>query len=134
MKDNVPVYLNTEFRQFSPKKTLGFTVKTLNQESKKTLSWSKRFMDVLRRIPEEYIFLVLDDFFVCDYIQWSYFEEIVKRMEQDPRIASFQMYELEFVMQIRRTIKLLKNLRQKLWEKKVGRHTLSRQSGENRCY
>ncbi len=90
--NELSVYLNTEHKQFVPKKELSFEVKTINQIGDKTLTWSKRFIDVLNRIPEDYIFLVLDDFFACDTIRWDLFDEIVEIMEKDKSIASFQMY------------------------------------------
>ena len=87
-----PVYLNTEHKQYVPKKELGFSVTTLNQRKQKKLSWSRRFIDVLNRIPEEYVFLVLDDFFVCDKVDGEKFEQILDAMDKDKSIASYQMY------------------------------------------
>lgn len=91
-RDDLSVYLNTEHKQFAPQKELSFEVKTLNQRGNKNLTWSRRFIDVLNRIPEDYVFLVLDDFFACDTIRWDLFDEIVDIMEKDKTIASFQMY------------------------------------------
>lgn len=91
-KKELSVYLNTEHKQFVPQKELSFEVKTLNQRGNKNLTWSRRFIDVLNRIPEDYVFLVLDDFFACDTIRWDLFDEIVEIMEKDKSIASFQMY------------------------------------------
>lgn len=85
------VYLNTEHKRYTPRKELSFSVTTLNQRTVKQLSWSRRFMDALERIPEEYVFLILDDFFVCSPIEWRYFDAIIERMERDKMIASFQM-------------------------------------------
>lgn len=89
---DMPVYLNTEHKEFVPKKELSFAVTTLTQMSNKNLSWSKRFIQVLERIPEEYVFLVLDDFFACDQVDSNKINEIVSIMERDPTIASFQLY------------------------------------------
>lgn len=87
-----PVYLNTEHKQYVPRKDLSFQVNTINQKGDKPLSWSKRFMDVLEAIPEEYVFLVLDDFFLCDKVDASKMQEILRIMEEDKTIASFQLY------------------------------------------
>lgn len=86
-----PVYLNTEYKKFVPKKELHFSVTTLNQTSSKTISWSRRFIDVLNRIEEEYVFLVLDDYFACNEVNTSLFKEILDIMDNDESIASFQM-------------------------------------------
>lgn len=48
-------------------------------------------IDVLNRIPEEYVFLTLDDFFCCAPLNTDYFDEIVSMMESDKSIASVQM-------------------------------------------
>lgn len=88
-----PVYLSTEHKQFVPRQELAFSVKTLNQLDKygdKAISWSRRFADALNRIESEYVFLVLDDFFCCDQVETSYFEEILDIMDKDASIASFQ--------------------------------------------
>lgn len=85
------VYLNTEYKQYMPRKDMGFTVTTLNQIKNKDLTWSRRFIDVLNRIDAEYIFLVLDDFFVCNTVDTEKIEEILDIMDKDKSIASFQM-------------------------------------------
>jgi len=58
------VAINTEHKKYIPKTKLSFNVVTLSQNGNKNLSWSRRFIDALNKIPEEYIFLVLDDFFL----------------------------------------------------------------------
>lgn len=91
-EEKVSVYLNTEHKVFVPKKKLRIEVKTINQTSQKNLTWSRRFIDVLNRIPEDYVFLVLDDFFCCAPIDMSYFHKIIEKMEEDKKIASFQFF------------------------------------------
>lgn len=93
MWDNLtyPVYLNTEHKEYIPRKRLNFEVKTLTQCDDRRLPWSMRFIQAINRIPEEYIFLVLDDFFVCDKVDKAKIDEIIAEMEKDPSIASFQL-------------------------------------------
>ena len=86
-----PLYLNTEHIQYHPGKSINLKVTTINQTKEKKMSWSKRFIDVLNRIPQEYIFLVLDDFFLCDKADNSYFEEVLNILDRDNSIASFQL-------------------------------------------
>lgn len=87
---NCAVYLNTEAKQFNSKRDLSFKVNTINQKGDSTISWSRRMIDALNRIPEEYVFLVLDDFFVCDNIIWDSFDKLIDFMEKDSKIASIQ--------------------------------------------
>lgn len=86
-----PVYLNTEFKKYQPRKELGFKVTTINQKNSKKMTWSRRFIDALNNINADYIFLVLDDFFVCSEIKGEKFEEILDIMDKDKTIASFQL-------------------------------------------
>ncbi len=87
-----PIYLNTEFKKYDDSRNT-FNVTTLNIEGKKKkLSWSKRFAKVLDRIEEEYVLLLVDDFFLCDTVNNKYFEEIMDFMDKDKSIASFQLY------------------------------------------
>ena len=88
-----PVYLNTEHKEYVPRKNLGFAVNTINQKRDKKMTWSKRFEDVLDRIEEDYVLLILDDFFVCDIVDPDgHIEKILDVMEEDKSIASFQLY------------------------------------------
>ena len=91
-KGNVPYpfYLNTEHARYEYNGNVTLTV--INQLSEKQISWSKRMLDALKRIPEQYVFLLLDDFYACDTICWDKFEEILDKMDGDPNIASVQMY------------------------------------------
>ncbi len=88
------VYLNTETVEFN-KDYEHFSVKALtlkDKAKKEKITWSQRFIDVLNRISEEYVFLVLDDFFLCNKVDYRYFEEIMNIMDNDNEIASFQFY------------------------------------------
>ncbi len=89
---NIPVYLNTEHKKFIPSTKLSFDVITLNQKESHNISWSKRFIQILNNIPQDYVFLVLDDFFVCESIKLDCFKDIIDIMEKDKSIASFQLY------------------------------------------
>ncbi len=86
------VYLNTEKKQYDDSGN-SFKVTTLNLEKSPRggVPWGKRFLKVLDRIEEEYVFLVLDDFFLCDKVDNAYLEQIMDIMDADKSIASFQL-------------------------------------------
>ena len=88
-------YLNTE-----RKKYVGgdIDVITLNQYREKDMTWSERFRDALLRIPTEYVFLVLDDFFLCDTVKTEYFEELLDIMDADKEIPSIQLYGTRMII------------------------------------
>ena len=46
-QNHISVYLNTEHKEFVPKKKLKFTVKTITQKGDKILPWSKRFQKII---------------------------------------------------------------------------------------
>ena len=83
------VYINTETKQYVPSVTLPFKVNPCNTSS--NISWSQRLLQVLDMIPEEYVFMVLDDFFLQSPVKDEYFEQLLKMMEEDRNIASIQL-------------------------------------------
>lgn len=84
-----PLYLNTEHKQF---REGGKNVVTFNQKGDKKLTWSERLRDVLLRIPTDYVFLVLDDFFLSAHVDTRYFEYLLDMMDADTSIPSIQLY------------------------------------------
>lgn len=84
-----PLFLNTEFKQFDGVGNLNVT--TINQLKPGKMSWSARFRDVLLRIPSDYVFLVLDDFFLCDYVDDTFIERLLDEMDKDKSIPSIQL-------------------------------------------
>lgn len=80
-----PKYLNTEHKQYDK-----YDVKTINQSQTRALPWSTRFRDALLSLTTDYVFLVLDDFFLCGDVDTRYFEEVLDLMDNDPSIPSVQ--------------------------------------------
>ena len=83
------VYLNTETKQYHPSKPLPFDVISCNTGT--GLPWGTRMKRVLNSLPEDYVFHVLDDFFIQSPVRGSYLLELLELMEADPSIASFQL-------------------------------------------
>lgn len=83
------VYLNTESSKFESDGKLNFKVTSLNTSS--SIPWSQRLMEVLDKIDEEYVFMVLDDFFLKSPVDNSIFEKLISIMESDDSIASIQL-------------------------------------------
>lgn len=88
---NIPynVYINTETKQYTPSRELPFSVIPCNTSTKDT--WSNRLLKVLDIIPEDYIFMVLDDFFIKSPVKEEYFERLLEIMDSDDCIASIQL-------------------------------------------
>ena len=85
------VYLNTETEQYN-KSFSNFCVKSLNQIPRKNQTWSKRMKDVLEQIPEEYVFVLVEDFFLREHVQTELIEELIEQMEKNPLMCSVQLF------------------------------------------
>ena len=85
-----PIYLNTETLQFVPSVSLPFSVTTIN--SPKARYWSERMLRVLREIPEEYIFLTLDDLFLKSPVKGKMIEQMLQKLQDNPDIASIRFW------------------------------------------
>ncbi len=94
--DDIPykVYLNTETLEFN-KKYENFEVSTLTLYDKKRkdrTTWSKRMLDVLERIDEEYVFILVEDFFLREKVQTELIKEILDRMDETPLMSQVQFF------------------------------------------
>lgn len=89
------VYLNTEKIQYN-KKFNHFSVKSINlldkYRSNSNVTWSQRMLDVLKRIEEEYVFVLVEDFFLRENVQTDLIETIIENMDQHPLIAQVQFF------------------------------------------
>lgn len=74
-----PIFLNTETKKFTED-----GVVTLNSVNE---SWSSRLRNALSQIETDYIILLLEDFFLMDYVQTDKIDEFLDTMRKDPSIA-----------------------------------------------
>lgn len=91
---NYPVYLNTETIQYN-KEFCHFNVKSINLlEGRKpgSTSWSRRMLDVLERTSEEYVMILVEDFFLRETVQTELIEQLLDRMDQDKTIGQIQLF------------------------------------------
>lgn len=88
---NIPynIYMNTETVAYKPIHQYPFKINVINTSNK--ISWSKRLITVLNRIEEDYVLMVLDDFFVKSPVNNDLIDSLVERLELDKTIASFQL-------------------------------------------
>ncbi len=89
-----PVYLNTETTQYN-KEYLHFSVKSLNLIAGRNparTSWSRRTLDVLDRINEEYVFVLVEDFFLRERVQTELIEQLLDQMDNDESIGQIQLF------------------------------------------
>ena len=86
-----PVYLNTEHIIYK-KKYSHFCVNSLNTLSDKVLTWSERMLSVLERIPEDYVFILVEDFFLREKVQTELIEQLISMMEEDNNMCQVQFF------------------------------------------
>ncbi len=85
------VYLNTERERYDDSQN-SFKVTSLNLKTKKNVPWGKRMIDVLNRIEEEYVFVLIEDFFLRENVQTELIEELLDKMDGDQLIAQVQFF------------------------------------------
>lgn len=84
---SLPMYLNTETIRYSPPGSLELAICNTELE----IPWGERMIRVLDMIPEKYVFMVLDDFFLQAPVNEKAIDTLVELMEEDDRIGSFQL-------------------------------------------
>lgn len=88
------VYLNTETINYN-KKFENFSVESLTLPSeykKEKTTWSQRMLSVLERIEEEYVFILIEDFFLRERVQTELFEELLNQMDNEPSMTQIQFF------------------------------------------
>lgn len=88
------VYLNTETKQYN-KRFNHFQVETLTLSDisvSKNISWSQRMKLALERIDEEYVFILIEDFFLRERVQTELIEKIISMMDSDQQMGSVQLF------------------------------------------
>ena len=77
-----PIVLNTETKSFS---SPHYDILTVNSPDSKT--WSSRLLNVLEYIDTEFIFFLLDDYFLKDTFDRERFESVIDYMNIHPNVG-----------------------------------------------
>ena len=88
------VYLNTETIQYN-RKFKHFCVRSINWNKKKTIekvTWSERMLNVLEQLEEEYVFILVEDFFLREKVQTELLENILDKMDTDLLMTQVQLF------------------------------------------
>lgn len=80
------IILNTETKSFSYP-GLSINTYSMNAGEKR---WGKRFLDHLDKVDTEYVLLLLDDFFLRDYVDQTVIDKCLSLMDEDKSISCFQ--------------------------------------------
>lgn len=84
-------YLNTETSFYDYTAPCGEKLENIN--SKIGLPWSKRLINALNSIREEYVIHILDDSFILENVNQNTIEKCLSNMENDKNIGCFHFEE-----------------------------------------
>ena len=79
-----PMILNTEKKHYSSPR---YDVTCVNQLPSLHPTWSKRLLHVLEKVETEYIFFLLEDYFLKDVFDRERLEKVVAFMNGHPDVA-----------------------------------------------
>lgn len=80
-----PIILNTETKQY---KSQHYDVICVNTHKRfRAPTWSERFMNVLGKVETEFVFFLLDDYFLEDRFDMERFEKVVSYMREHPDVG-----------------------------------------------
>lgn len=87
---DMPIVLNTEEKNYS---MLGLNIECLHvlEGKEKTIPWAERLLDVLERIPTDYILFMLDDYLLQEPVNDKVIRNCLEWMEQDKEIVTFTL-------------------------------------------
>lgn len=88
------VYLNTETEKYN-RRFNHFSVKSLNlpdDYNRQGTTWSQRMLNALSQIDEEYVFILIEDFFLREEVQTELIEDILNQMDRDHLMSQVQFF------------------------------------------
>lgn len=84
-----PIVLNSESKRFEYD---GYEIKTFNLYRPNEVAWGKRLRDTLKKIDTEYIFFIMDDFFLNAPVDEKKIYQCINWMEKRNRITVFSFF------------------------------------------
>lgn len=79
-----PIILNTETKCYS---SPHYPILCVNTDTKKRLTWSERLLHVLDSVQTEFVFFLLEDYFLKDTFDRCRFEKVIKYMKENPDVC-----------------------------------------------
>lgn len=79
-----PIILNTETKQFN---SPHYSILCVNTETERRLTWSERLIHVLEYVHTEFVFFLLEDYFLEEVFDRERFETVVSYMKDHPDVA-----------------------------------------------
>lgn len=86
-KCNYPIILNTESKSYLDEKLLIKSFQLYSETEK--IPYGKRLLEHLKRIESKYVLMMMDDFFLRDYVDEDKINKCIKWLEENEDIAVF---------------------------------------------
>ena len=79
-----PIILNTETKQYADQH---YNLCCINSETRRPLTWSKRLLHVLEYIQTDFVFFLLEDYFLKDTFDWNRFQKVIDFIGTHPDVC-----------------------------------------------
>lgn len=80
-----PIFLNTETKQFQ---SSHYNITCVNTRlGLRSPTWSERLLNVLNKVNTEFVFFLLEDYFLKDEFDRNRFEKVVSYMKEHPAVG-----------------------------------------------
>ena len=86
-----PIVLNTESKKFAYE---GLNIVCPNNYSE-DVAWGKRLRDTLKTIKTDYVFFLLDDFFLQSEVDEEVFLNCIKWLDENAKVGAFNFISIE---------------------------------------
>lgn len=89
---DMPIVLNTETKTYQME---GLKIKCLQLFKNKKVNWGERFIEHLKRIDTEFVFLMLDDYFLVEPVDTTVINNCLNWMRENSNIAVFSFHRVD---------------------------------------
>lgn len=86
---DMPIVLNTETKDYG---FPGYNILTFHPSENKQQTWAERLVSVLMQIKTEYVLLFLEDFWLDEPVDDTFFRKTLEWMKSNPDVANFSFY------------------------------------------
>lgn len=91
-KFDMPIILNTESKEY---KLDGLDIRSYKMFKNQNVPWGKRLKEHLKKVDTEFVFFMLDDYFLVEKVDTKMIEQCIKWMKKDDNIAVFSFHRVD---------------------------------------
>lgn len=91
-KFDMPIILNTESKKYDVD---GLNIKCFSMFKDVKVPWGKRLKEHLKKVETEFVFFMLDDYFLVEKVDTKIIDKCINWMKKDKNIAVFSFHEVK---------------------------------------